>query len=255
MSTPGRFNLAGRAALVTGASRGIGRAIALALAEAGADVAIHCVRRRADAEAVAGEAARQDVRTAVIAADLNGGDAARQIRDEAVHALGRVDILVSNASVQIRKPWPDITREEFDRQVTVNWRAAWELIQLLLPGMIERRWGRVVTIGSVQQNVPHPEMLIYGAAKAAQHHMVRNLARVVGPHGVTVNNLAPGVIETERNAAALADPDRCESVRAKIPSGIFGQPEDCVGAALLLCSDAGCYMTGANIVVDGGLSI
>jgi NAD(P)-dependent dehydrogenase (short-subunit alcohol dehydrogenase family) len=83
--------------------------------------------------------------------------------------------------------------------------------------MIERRWGRVVTIGSVQQNVPHPEMLIYGAAKAAQHHMVRNLARVVGPHGVTVNNLAPGVIETERNAAALADPDRCEACGRRSP--------------------------------------
>lgn len=255
MKTTDRFDLTGRVALVTGASRGIGQAIALGLAEAGANVAIHCASRRTDAERAAEEARRFGVKTAVVVADLAGNDAARQIHDEAVGALGKVDILVSNASIQIRRPWTEITRAEFDQQVTVNWRAAWELIQLLLPAMIERRWGRVVTVGSVQQHVPHPEMLIYGATKAAQLHMVQNLAKIVAPQGVTINNLAPGVIETERNAEPLADADRRERIRGAIPVGFIGQPEDCVGATLLLCSEAGRYMTGTNIVVDGGMSL
>jgi NAD(P)-dependent dehydrogenase (short-subunit alcohol dehydrogenase family) len=250
-----KLNLTGRVALVTGASRGIGRAIALGLAEAGANVVLHCASRRTDAECVAEEARRCGVKTAVLAADLAGNDAPQQIHREAVAALGQVDILVSNASIQIRRPWTEITRAEFEQQVTVNWRATWELIQLVMPAMIERRWGRVVTVGSVQQHVPHREMLIYGATKAAQFHMVQNLAKIVAPHGVTVNNLAPGVIETERNAAVLADAARRERVRQAIPTGVIGQPEDCVGAALLLCSAAGRYMTGTNIVVDGGMSL
>ena len=154
-----------------------------------------------------------------------------------------------------RRPWEEITRAEFDQQVTVNWRAAFELIQRVLPGMIERRWGRVVTVGSVQEFAPHRELMVYGATKAAQTHMVVNLARQVAAAGVTINNLAPGVIATDRTATVLADPARRAQLQEQIPAGRIGEPADCVGAVLLLCGEAGRYMTGQTLVVDGGLSL
>jgi glucose 1-dehydrogenase len=244
------FSLSGKTALVTGSSRGIGAAIARGLAQAGAKVAVHCASRRAEAQAVADEIAG-----CVVVADLADPDAPQHVFDETVRQLGRVDILVSNASIQIRHPWNEITRAEFDQQVTVNWRASFELIQLVLPGMVERGWGRVLTVGSVQEIVPHREMLIYGATKAAQTHMVVNLAKQVAAAGVTVNNLAPGVIATDRNAEVLADPATVKRIEQRIAAGRVGEPGDCVGAALLLCSEAGRYITGQTLFVDGGFSL
>ena len=121
--------------------------------------------------------------------------------------------------------------------------------------MVARGWGRIVTLGSVQQVRLHPEMIVYAATKAAQANMVRNLARQFAASGVTVNNLAPGVFATDRNADALADPDYRSKVLAAIPAGIIAEPVDIAGAALLLCSDAGRYLTGADIPVDGGLGL
>ena len=113
----------------------------------------------------------------------------------------------------------------------------------------------VLTVGSVQESLPHPDMVIYGASKCAQAGLVRNLAMQVAGCGVTVNNLAPGVIRTDRNTGRLADAAYSELVLAKIPARRFGAPEDCVGAALLLCSEAGRYITGQSLYVDGGMSL
>src|SRR5690606_8212256 len=118
-----------------------------------------------------------------------------------------------------------------------------------------RRWGRVLTIGSVQEFTPHPQMLVYAATKCAQTSMAVNLAKQVAPFGVTVHALAPGVIETHRNKGRLADDAYRKTVLGWIPLGFIAEPEDCVGPALLLCSDAGRYITGANYVVDGGMSL
>jgi NAD(P)-dependent dehydrogenase (short-subunit alcohol dehydrogenase family) len=166
-----------------------------------------------------------------------------------------LDILVSNVAVQQPAEWTEVTREQFDSQVTVNWRSAFELIQLFAPAMLERGWGRILTIGSVQEARPHPHMVVYAALKAAQTLMGRNFARQFAPEGVTINNLAPGVILTDRNTGRLADPAYSNRVRAAIPAGRFGAPADCAGAALLLCSDAGRYITGQNLFVDGGMSL
>lgn len=250
------FDLKGRAALVTGSSRGIGRAIALGLAAHGADVAIHSADQREEAERVAKETASLGVKACAIVADFAADDGPRRVFDESVAALGRVDILVLNASAQPpRREWHEVKREEFDLQMRVNVRASLELIQLAARGMIERRWGRVLTIGSVQQMKPHPAMLAYAASKAAQLNMVRSLAGQFAPHGVTINNLAPGAIETARNTDALKDAAYRQLVLSKIPAGRLGQPEDCVGAALLLCSDAGSYITAADLFVDGGMQL
>lgn len=249
------FDLTGRRALVTGSSRGIGSAIALALAEAGADVAIHGLDDSDQAHAVAALGAALGRRTRVIQSDLAANDGARRAFEDAAAALGGIDILVLNASMQIRSSWREVTREDIDRQVAVNYRSSLELIQLAASEMLDRKWGRIVTLGSVQEAKPHPEMLVYSSLKHAQTGLALGLARQFAPHGVTINNLAPGVVLTDRNAAALTDPAYAERVRSTIPVGHFGECSDCTGAALLLCSDAGRYITGQTLFVDGGLGL
>ena len=249
------FDLSGHTALITGSSRGIGRSLALGFAEYGANVAVHCRSTVAQAEAVAAEAASYGVKSCVIQADLAAEDAPAAIYDAVVDQLGVPDILGLNASVQIRRHWREITPEEFELQVSVNWRASMALVQAALPSMIDAGWGRILTVGSVQQMVPHPQMLVYGATKAAQENMARNLAKQVAGSGVTVNNLAPGVIDTDRNAEPLSDAAYRRRVADAIPVGFIADPDDCVGAALLLCSDAGRYITGVDLLVDGGMAL
>jgi glucose 1-dehydrogenase len=227
------FDLAGRRALVTGSARGIGRAIAQALAAHGAQVVVHGSRPREGVDA---------------AVDLSAPDAADRL-----HAMtGNVDILVLNASVQIKRPWAGITAEEFDLQMHTNCLASFLLMQRYVPAMQAKGWGRILTVGSVQEAKPHPEMVAYAASKAAQRMLALSLAPQLAPYGITVNNLAPGVIDTDRNAAALADPAYLEKLIHTIPAGFVGQPQDCAGLALLLCSEAGRYITGQSIYVDGG---
>jgi glucose 1-dehydrogenase len=245
MKLPDSFDLTGRRALVTGSSRGIGAAIATALTEAGATVALH----GSGHESESGGPSR------MIRADLAAEDGARRVFDGACAALGGIDILVLNASVQIKKSWTAFTRADLDLHYAVNYRASLELLQLAAPGMTERGWGRILTLGSVQEASPHPDMLVYSSFKHAQTGLVLGLAAQLAPRGVTINNLAPGVIATDRNAAALANPEYAEKVRAAIPARRFGGPADCAGAALLLCSDAGAYVTGQNLFVDGGLGL
>lgn len=249
MSILDRFNLEGRAALVTGASRGIGRAIALGLAECGAAVAVHYAGREAAAREVSGRIAR----SCVVGGDLAEAGAAARVLAEAEAALGPVDVLVLNASVQHRRAWEDVSSEEFAEQVAVNLRSSLELMALAAPRMAERGWGRIVTVGSVQEVKPHGEMLTYGATKAALEHASRNVAARVAGRGVTVNHLSPGVIDTDRNADVLSTMRR--EVERRVPVGFIGLPEDCVGAALLLCSEAGRYITGATLRVDGGWAL
>jgi NAD(P)-dependent dehydrogenase (short-subunit alcohol dehydrogenase family) len=250
-----RFRLDGRTALVTGSSRGIGRALALGLAEQGAAVAIHCAGNIDQAEQVAAEIVAHGGSATALQADLAQADAPGRLYAQASKQLGRIDILALNASIQARQPWQEITRDAFDLQIQVNVRAGLELMQYALPAMIARGWGRILTIGSVQQWRPHPAMPVYAATKSAQVSMVRNLALQVAGSGVTINNLAPGVIRTDRNSVALNDPDYHAQVLAQIPARRIGEAGECVGAALLLCSDAGSYITGADLPVDGGMHL
>lgn len=246
------FRLTGRTALVTGARREIGRAIALGLARAGAHLAIHhagTAEEHRDADAVVQEIRAMGGQAAAFAQDFVEHDAGTSLA-AAVTAWAPIDILVLNASIELPEDFLAITREHFDRQVAVNLRTSMELLQALVPPMAARRWGRVVTIGSVQQEKPHPAMLVYAGTKAAQLNWARSLARQFGGQGVTVNNLAPGAILTARNRTQMAIEG--EALVERIPAGRLGQPEDLVGAALLLCSDAGSYINGANLFVDGG---
>jgi NAD(P)-dependent dehydrogenase (short-subunit alcohol dehydrogenase family) len=255
MNSPSSFSLAGRRALITGSSRGIGRALALGFAKAGADIAVHCSGNADHANEVSALVRQLGRRACVVSADLSADNGARCAYAGAVAELGGIDILVCNASVQEPVEWLKADRAQFDRQVAVNLRSTLELCQLSAPGMQQRHWGRILTVGSVQEARPHPHMIIYAATKAAQTSVALNLARQLGSDGITVNNLAPGVILTDRNRNRLDDPAYAAKVEASIPVGFFGMPEDCVGAALLLCSDAGRYITGQNLFVDGGMSL
>lgn len=255
LKTLDRFRLQDRTALVTGARREIGRAIALTLAGAGARLAIHhagTAEEARDAEAVVQEITQAGGQARAFGQDFALDEAGSQLAT-AVSAWSPVDILVLNASIELPEAYQAITREHFDRQIAVNLRSALELLQTLVPAMAARGWGRVVTIGSVQQIRPHPQMLVYAGTKAAQLNWAWNLARQFGGQGVTVNNLAPGAILTARNRAQMATEG--EALVQRIPAGRLGRPDDLTGAALLLCSDAGAYINGVNLYVDGGRSI
>lgn len=244
------FRLDGRCALVTGAAQGIGRAIALSMHEAGARVLAH----DRDAEKLAAVTAGRDGGLTALVADLGIADEVEALQETA-QSQGPVDILVLCASVQRRQPWRDSLSGPLDAELAVNFEASRSLLAAFAPGMAQRGWGRILAIGSIQEIAPRSDMMMYAALKAAQSNMMLALARELAPSGVTCNVLSPGAIETERNAAALADPDYRKSVLSTIPANRLGRPEDCAGAALMLCSDAGAYITGQRLVVDGGMTI
>ena len=246
------FDLHGKTALVTGSSRGIGRAILLALAEHGAEVILHCRKSCAPAEETMAKLSQMGAKYHAVYADLSKLDGADDLHRQ-VEALGlQVDILFLNASVELRREWTEITDEEFDLQMNTNFRSAVKLLQRFVPGMQQRRWGRVITMGSVQQRKPHEAMLIYSASKMALCNAALSLAPQLAPDGVTINNLAPGAVRTDRNAEALSDPAYDEKVRNLIPMKYIGCPEDIAGIAVFMASEESKYMTGQDIYVDGG---
>ncbi len=248
-------DITGKTALITGGSQGIGKALSLALAERGADVVINYRSGHDKALQTKAEIESMGRRCYLHACDLSRVEAAGEIADFVRSEGLSVDILVLCASVQVRKEWNEITPEEFEMQMNTNFRSSLQLIQRFYPGMEERKWGRILTIGSVQQIRPQGQMVVYSAAKSAQVNMVRTLAIQFAPHGVTINNLAPGAITTGRNEAVLRDADYKRATEAKIPVGFIGEPEDCAPMAVVLCSDAGRYITGQDIFVDGGMGL
>ena len=245
------YSVKGHRALVTGSSRGIGSAIALELARGGADVIVHCSRPSGKAEEVAAQIRAMGRESSVVTADLT--------QEAGIRALAQtcadVDVLVLNASLQIKKDWQDITQEDYLRQTSCNYYASLVLMQAVVPAMEAKGWGRIVTIGSVQELKPHPQMLVYSSSKCAQTGLMRSLAGQLAPKGITVNNVAPGVIYTDRNREALSDETYARKVAASIPAGFYGEKEDLAGIVRLLCSDFGRYITGQNIYVDGGKSL
>ncbi len=231
--------------LVTGSTQGIGKAIATEFVKLGYEVIVHGSRSIEKAEKV-----REEI-GASRAAVADFSDMA-ELKD--LHKLtGDVDILVLNASVQYKEKWDTVSDETFDKQFNVNVKSTLVLMQDYIPKMKENGFGRVITIGSVNQYRVHPELSVYSATKCAVMSLVKNIAKQVAPFGVTVNNVSPGAIATPRNAEVYNDSERRAAVENSIPLGRFGKPCDCVGAVILLSSDAGAYITGSDITVDGGM--
>ena len=246
------FDLHGKTALVTGSSRGIGRAILLALAENGADVILHCRRPCEKADETIAAVQATGAKCTAVYADLAEKGSTDRLYEE-ITAMGlQVDILVLCAGLEIRNKWTDIPDDEFDTQVNTNLRAPMKLMQKFIPPMQERHWGRVITVGSVQQLKPIPPLLVYSATKAALANMVLSLAPQIAPDGVTINNIAPGAIRTDINSRVLSDPEYEAHVKSLIPVRYIGEPEDIGAVAVYLASEESRYMTGESLFVAGG---
>lgn len=249
-----QFRLEGRVALVTGSGRGIGLAIGRAFAEAGAKVALQDI----DQDVALAEAKRLvDAGHTAIAL---GGDATRLedadawFRDTTAQ-LGPIDILVNNAAIQSSRHLEEWTGEQVEMILRANVTAPWRLCQLVVPHMRQQQWGRILNIGSIQGIRGYLGMGPYSASKAALHNLTNTFARAMGKDGITVNCIAPGFFNTHRNKAHI-EKQFGESKRADfLPLKRIGEPEDCAGAALLLCSDAGGYITGVVLHVDGGMHV
>lgn len=233
--------------LVTGSTQGIGKAIACEFVKNGYEVIIHCSKDIKKAEYVCKEIGAYKAITCDLA-DMND-----------VHSIyektGNIDILILNASVQFKEKWNEINEESMDRQYTVNVKSTLKLIQTYLPYMIEKRMGRIITVGSVNQYRQHPELVFYSATKCAVMSIIKNVAKQVACYNVTLNNIAPGAIATPRNESVYNDEEKRKEVERSIPMGRFGQPSDCVGAVMMLCGDQGSYITGSDIVIDGGMRL
>jgi len=242
-------DLSGRTALVTGSSRGIGRACALLLAQLGAKVVFHGSRaseKLASAVAEAGNGAT------ALTADFERPEEVEKLAEALIKQSLAPDILVLNASVQSYTDLSDFDSAEFFRMFRANVESSCMLLRKLLPVMRRNRFGRVVFVGSINGIRPASRLAVYGATKAALMNIARTAATENAPYGITVNTILPGVIETDRNAAKLSDAAFAESLRQQIPMQRFGTAYDCAGAVAFLASDAAAYITGAELPVAGG---
>lgn len=240
-----------KTAFITGSSRGIGRAIAIRLAKDGYKIIVHGEKNFENVNKTAQIIRENGGYAEVLITDLTNLNKTRELCEKVKDA----DILVLNASLQYRTPWQEITTEACYEQLNCNFVSSMMLIQAVVDNMKSKKWGRIVTIGSVQEAKPHPDMLVYSASKAAQTNMMKSLSLQLARDGITVNNIAPGVIYTDRNIEALSDPEYAKKVTDSIPVGFYGKPDDCVGIVSLLCSEEGRYITGQSIFVDGGKSV
>ena len=245
-------SLKGKKVLITGSSRGIGRALAIAFAQNGAAVALHGLKPGDAMNEALSIVSQYNGQFTSVFGDLADPSVPERIVSETIDALGGIDILVCNASVQIRRPWQDISEEDMHCQLNTNLISTVKLIQSAVPEMKKNGWGRIITIGSVQQDKPHPDMLIYSAIKSAVRNIVKNLAMQLATSNITVNNVAVGTIYTDRNTQALLDDAYHQAVKNDIPVKYIGIPDDCAAGVLLLASEEGRYITGEDLHIDGG---
>ena len=237
--------LKGRVALVTGGSRGIGRAIAVSLAEAGAAVAVNYLTKAAEAKAVVDIIHSQGARAISVGADVSKAAAVTGMVAGVERELGPVDILINNAGMAINRPVEELTEEDFDRTMAVNLKSVFLCTQAVMPGMRKRRWGRIVNISSGAARGAGGVGPHYNASKAGMEGMTRGYAARLVKDGITVNAVAPSLIETDMVTAVA-------SSAARIPLGRFGKPEECVKIVMMLLDNE--YMTGQTVALSGGLS-
>ena len=238
--------LKGKVALVTGASRGIGRAIAISLAEAGAAVAVNYLEKAAEARVVVETIRKAGGSAMAVAADVSKTESVSAMMAAVLRELGPVDVLVNNAGIGIIRGVDDLTEEDFDRTIAVNLKSVFLCTQAVVPGMRARKWGRIVNISSGAARGAGGVGPHYNASKAGMEGMTRGYAARLVKDGITVNAVAPSLIETDMVRGGLA------SSAARIPLGRFGTSEECAQVVMMLVENA--YMTGQTVALSGGLS-
>ena len=248
------MKLGGKVALVTGAGQGIGQSIAVRLAQEGADVIID--DRVADERTA--ETLKQVQATGrrgmVIGADLSDTSATKRMIAEGVREMGRIDVLVNNAGVERNAPFWDVTEKDYDFVMNINLRGTFFATQAFVQHLREtKRPGKIINISSVHEELPFPNFASYSASKGALKMLMRNLSVELAPLGITVNNIAPGAIETPINAKLLNSPEMMKALLVNISLNRLGKPADVAGVAAFLASADSDYMTGSTVLVDGGL--
>jgi 3-oxoacyl-[acyl-carrier protein] reductase len=243
---PMLLDLTGHTALVTGGSRGIGAAIVRALAKAGAKVAINYRERAADADIVAAEVAATGRRAVTVAADVSNGEAVAEMVRMVQAQLGPIDILVNNAGIALIRGIDDLTEADFDRTIAVNLKSAFLCTQAVLPHMRQQGWGRIVNISSGAARGAGGVGLHYNASKAGMEGLTRGYAARLVKQGITVNAVAPSLIETDMVKSGVA------SSAARIPLGRFGTSEEVAQVVMMLIGNG--YMTGQTVALSGGMS-
>jgi glucose 1-dehydrogenase len=248
------MKLSGKNAVVTGGDQGIGQAIAIRLAEEGADIVVDYRKNRDGADETCSKIRSLGRKAAAIQADVGKLENARRLVDESVAALGSIEILVNNAGIEKNAGLFDITEEDYRAVVDVNMTAPLFSTQAFARHCRDlKKPGKVINISSVHEELPFPHFTPYCMSKGGLRMMMRNLAIELAPLGITVNNVAPGAIETPINRKLLSDPKLLEPLLANIPLHRMGQPPDVAGVVAFLASSDADYITGTTIFVDGGL--
>ncbi|MET9351147.1 SDR family NAD(P)-dependent oxidoreductase [Streptomyces termitum] len=250
----GLFSLEGRTALVTGGSSGIGRAVAGALARAGARVVV-LARKEAELAATVAELTADGCEAGWVSADLSTREGIGAGAEAAAAVFGEPDILVNSAGINLRPPLGELGEEVWDTTMTVNLEAPFLLGQRFGPGMAERGHGRIIHITSQQAHRAFVQSGAYGVSKGALESLARSQAEAWSPYGVTVNTLVPGFVMTPLNQRLSSDPEKVAALAARTMTGRNGLAEDFAGAAVLLAGPASAYITGHSLFVDGGFSV
>jgi glucose 1-dehydrogenase len=248
------MKLQNKVALVTGSSQGIGRGIALRLAEEGADLVINGRHDDDEVRSTLEQVRALGRRVCFIAADVGVVAECQRLVAQAVEQMGRLDILVNNAGVQRHGAFIDASEADYDLVLNINLRGPFFISQAFARHLRDTgRPGRIINNSSVHEELPHPNFTGYCASKGGMKMLMRNLAIELAPLGITVNNVAPGAIETPINKALMNQPEKLAGLLDNIPAGRLGQPRDVAGAVAFLASDEADYITGTTLVIDGGL--
>lgn len=248
------FDLSGKVALVTGAYRGLGFAIAQGLGRAGASVVLNARRIEAVEPAVRALTA-QALKASAAIFDVTDRDAIRAAVTAIESEHGRIDVLVNNAGIQRRGALADFPQQDWDDIIATNLTAPFVMSQAVLPGMIARKSGKIVHIASLMSELARPSVVPYTAAKGGVRQLTRGMAVELAPHNIQVNAIAPGYFATEMNRALIDNAEFNAWVCKRTPAGRWGQPDELAGIAVFLASDASNYMTGQMLIVDGGMSV
>lgn len=248
------MKLEGKVALVTGGSQGIGQAIVLRLAQEGANVVINYRSHPETAEDTKAKVEALGRKGYTFKADLSAIDEINQLVESSVQQFGKIDILVNNAGVEKNADFWDITENDYDKTMNVNLKGVFFTTQAVVKHLkSNHRLGKIINISSVHEELPFPHFTAYCASKGGLKMMMRNLAIELAPLGITVNNVAPGAIETPINKDLMNNPDKLNAVLKNIPLGRLGKPEDVAGLVAFLASSDADYITGSTFYVDGGL--